>query len=556
MLGGARVRWTVAVVAVLALIAATFATCRSGDDANRDAAPAQKTDDRRTPTDDAAKVPRRARTQGATPVAVESTTAENAAPEVDGFPALDVEVVRADQGVVAPGADVYVVPAGAKFVDGMPTAKMDVRARCRLVLPRSGKFDVGVDAGPLHAMALGVAVPRSEPLRLTLPPTDEVVVTADADVRAALPSGPPTSFVYLTSQPTATARTRPSRDESFRWGVNVTFANGAEEFRTRLPVGELAAVDGSPAFAASPDSVRVPGKIHLSMSGLLPAMLRFRFEPPNLVERTNGWLVVELEHAPTSPRPTYPLTVHFKDGRIDERYSDTTERLEWFPTTGGTVRWRGQGVVAGECFVNPSTPARPATADVVVDLDGTPPAAEPPANSRIVLPRETKLEVRPKGLGPSADPANCFLCDEFGGHGRSRIQPDGLGHIGGDLPTWVAAAQGDRVAGPQRVAEPPTDEVELTLEPGGFLIVACDTSPPAALGTLTIVRKDGAPLLVMGTGLLVRSVDAKTGNTIGPLPVGEHAFVLRLAGIEVGEVTATVRAGATETLRIPKLPTR
>ena len=546
--------WFLVAAAALAVVAAALVTCDG--DGPRDVAPDAKRAAVPAATKlDAPRSASRRRNDVAETSGDAGPLQEITASQVGGFPAIDVDVELAD-GQLCPAAEVYALPAGARGrekVETGPHATTGARGRCRLVLPRFGAFDVGVNAGLLHALVTDVAVPRAEPLRLTLPATGEVRLVADAEALERLSRrGADGPWISLRSETRGETRRAFGRDEAASWYLPISFPPGASEVRTLVPADGSFRCESSPILTAWPETGRAPANVTVTLSNLLPAGLCLRLTPPDLVAKADGWVVVEIDTGRGEPQKR---AYHFAAGQIDARLSPDLQFTEWFPATGGVVRWTGRGVAAGEAVVPPSTRTRSAAADLVIVLDGTPLPADPPEGSGIVVSRTAMFDVTLTGYGPGTGPGHAMLLSDAGGRVRSNSPRGEVRHIGNSVPAWLAAAHGDRVAPPRRVTEEMAGPVELALEPGGFLVVECATKPPGELGRITIERKDGAPLIFLGTDLLP-PIDAITGNRIGPLAPGDVSFVLRLAGMDVGEVTATVVAGETQTLTIPKLPAR
>jgi hypothetical protein len=541
-----------AVAAGIAIIAAVVATCGREDESPTTTTPgaaAAEPDGPREPPK-----PRTTRSPRAAPANVTDGASPTVAGTSDEFPSLDVEVVLAD-GTPCPGADVYALAAGGpgrRTIGEGPHTKTRAGGRGTLVLPRSGSFDVGVAAGILHGFATDVVVPRPSLLRLTLQATAEVHVVPDADAieqGAGLVFGG--SWISLRSEPWGDPLRAFGRGEARFWLLPIVFPDDATDVRALVPTDGPFRVSTSPDVKAWPETATAPATISLSPSGLLPVRLRVRFTPPDVVARADGWIVVAIDTGGGGAvNPAY----HFAAGVLDARLSSQLDLTAWFPAAGGVVRWSGRGIAAGEATVGASTRTRPVSADLTIVLDGTPLPPAPPADSGVVLPPTATFDVTLTGYGPEPDPARAFLRSD-GGNSMAIVPRGEVRHLGAPVPAWLAAAHGNRVAAPRRVTEAMAGPVELALEPGGFLVVECVTTPPAELGPLTLQRKDGQPLILAGKKLLP-SIDAVSGNRIGPLPPGDVTFVVRLAGFDVGEVTATVRADATETLVVPHVPPR
>jgi len=526
-----RAAWAVAVAALVAAGVA-LATCRRDAPEIETPPPAPSPAPRRA---EPAETPRRRRTDdGFPPAPTAEIPSAAAGPLVDGFPALDVEVVDAD-GRPAAASEVYAAPAGVRILPKLVgvAAVTDGAGKCRLVLPRFGACDVLARSGAFRVRARGVVLPRAEPIRLTLPGPADVVVRCDADVAAMLPKlDRRASFVSLMQM----------QDDGLSGsGTYLQLPAGDAEERRALAAGVRVSVHVDRRFVATPDSFVPPATVRVRTSGRRP--VRLSVHVVDASDLPIGWIVATIDVGPGEEPIGFVTTTK---GRA------AASSYEVWPAPATTsIRWSGVGVVAEE---RPIPTDEPATIDVAVRLDGAPLPQSAPAGFRDPTPRHARVRVA--ATNGSAEPVAVLQhSDGAAGDGMDQVRPGEIATCGVQDPTWIAAVRGDLVAGPTRALDDADAVCELTFAPGGRIERVVEAKPPEALGRFTLARKDGGAIVIDGENL-VHHVDVFGGAKIGPMPPGDYVFTLRLAGVEVGEVSATVVAGATTTLRIPRLPMR
>jgi hypothetical protein len=212
----------------------------------------------------------------------------------------------------------------------------------------------------------------------------------------------------------------------------------------------------------------------------------------------------------------------------------------------GTIRWKGDGFVAGsQPFAGLATDA-----SNTVDLTLRVAADAPRPDVR------RSVEVSTTGGDGAGLPgqARVFVGNDEGVANVADLVPGVAETIKGPTATWAVAVRGSWASDPVRVDA--GGGVSLLLRPGGSLVLDVKSRPPASLGELLLRRRDGGPILTDGGVLPQMQVRAELGTVLGPLPEGPVDFVLELMGENVGEVHATVKAGAKETLRVPSVAPR
>jgi hypothetical protein len=532
-----RAAWLVVVVAAIAAVGAALATCRR-DAPENETPPRVPSDAPSQPPPTPAK-PRHERASFESGPTTQ-TPVDVAAPEVDGFPALDVEVVDWDG---EPCVNV-VVTAGPSDKRPLPRSAgirgwTNADGRCRLVLPRVVTWDVQATVAGIEFGALDVALPRAEPLRLTTPKLGEVSLHADADVVTVLASlgrrGGSMFFLYDLDD------TRPSLI-AHKSGTYICFADGATDARGCAPAGRESTLRVDRRFVVTPERFVPPAKVRVSLSGRRSVVLNFRVEA---TEPIQGWVIASIDLGPGEE----PLRVV----RPPSGKPTPSSAEAWLAATTTVVRWSGVGIGAEERPVPPDS-EDPAEIDVALRLDGSPLPQSAPPGFVDPTPRHARVRV----AAPAGATDGIQLLEHSNGDagdGCDVVRADDVVACGVQNVDWIAAVKSDLVAGPVRVAADADAVNELTLAPGGRIDRVVEAKPPDALGRFTLSRKDGAAFVIDGENV-VTEIDVLGEAKIGPIPPGDYVFVLRLSGIDVGEVSATVVAGATTKLVIPRIVPR
>jgi hypothetical protein len=202
----------------------------------------------------------------------------------------------------------------------------------------------------------------------------------------------------------------------------------------------------------------------------------------------------------------------------------------------GSISWEGEGIDPGSAEFHALKPGVSTRVDVVIRVaDGRAPRTEPPLRD---------LSVRIEG--PDGSPAGKTDLLRYGG-GHPSIwftHPGGTTRVSVAGSGFLLASKGDEVSAPVRFAEGEApSEVVLRLQRGGNLAIRTDADlPPSLAGGLVVRRLDGVPLVTEAMGL----------GCFGPLLPGDVALVIELCGERVGEMRATIVAGETTTVRLPR----
>lgn len=479
-------------------------------------------------------------------------------PEDDGFPSVEVQVVRAD-GTPVSRASVYAVRAGASGRDVLnsgPHADVDRDGFCRLRVPRAGKWDVGAVSGAFQALVRDVALPGVARVRIALPPAGEVVVlaTTSAVERLVQDEWNRRLTIALVHREDDAQRALPGRDERLSWTGSAHFSRGSNECRIDLPDLATVRITTTDEFACSPETVVVPATVHVDLSHRYFVDLRARFEPADWVKSAGGWLSVEVDPgAGGSARGAY-FVARAAPGVAPSQQDDSMKPRILVGASHGTIRWGGPGVVPGSQDFDGLFPDTPRELQIDVRLDGTPLPEDLPPSPYVRGSKPTRLRI----VDPSrSGMVRYFVAHEEGGGMGSQVSLNEVTSIGVLDPAWVVASIGNDIAGPQRIRVEPDAVNELTLSPGGHFTCSPEAQTPPGLGSLTAERADGG--MLFDGGLQRRATlqdDRAHPCRIGPMPPGDYELVIRLAGEEVARVTVTVRAGVTTTCTIPRLSNR
>jgi hypothetical protein len=548
-----RRRAGLAIVLVAALGVVAFVTCGPvGDDS---AGSRAADDDARATTDGEAPRPRRRAPAAADPSADTPQAAREsteAMPQVEGFPAIDVEVRHAT-GAPAPSVTVYALPAGAPgrwVASSGPHATTDEDGRCRLPLARVGSFDVGAVQGPHQSLARDVTAPRREPLVITLPPTGELVIVATERVAAPLdPARPTTLCVATTTFGKPGSVPVPGRDDVLQWAGTAEIPKGAHEVRVELPANLDLTIDGEDGLVAVPEKFRAPALVHVDRQPRYYAHLSVAVEPWNAVPEAEGWLVIGIDPGLGASDFERRIFARVRRGATLASQVDVTKMLVRVGGPDGAIRWSGHGVAEGEIEFTGLEPHRMSEFAIVARWDGRTLLAEDPRTD--LPPPPTRFRVLDSD---STKPVLCIVASGPGGGAPQRRLPGEVVEASLHGEVWIAATRLNEVAGPVRAKAGDDALNEIPLVPGGNVVVQLDTAPPPALGPVTVGLRDEG-MLIVGTGLR-RRVDISHAPIIGPMPPGTYALVVRIGDQEVAGATATVRANETTTLEIPSLAPR
>jgi hypothetical protein len=477
----------------------------------------------------------------------------------DEFPRLRVRLVEAS-GAPAGSAEVYALPAGAPGVDDAREVATDWSQDedFTLVLPRPGLYDVGASRGTSHVLREDVSVPAVEPLVLRLPETAPVRFDAAPELVSRLrPEKPPeppheaqldpllVHFVPATSVRTVQY---PGRGEVGAPRERFVARISREVASTTVPCPRgvryrVARVAGRIPVTATPAEFLAPSTISLAPAG---ARIHFEMRFPSLS--------AALGHGVT---PVAHLSIEGVEEEVvaQETYG-SAERLSrrplrydgWHvPVESGFLTWRGPGLRSGRVAFQADSDGE---AKIVVDalVEGTLPTSpfdsRPARSFRVVAvepdpPPEVHLD-----WSDGADVK--FTWDPGRGEGTGVVRGDfrhllALGTSPDGNWTWLSqiATAGD--SGP----------IELRLRRGGWLLLAPGRWPEELL-----------PIRVSVAGVPYTQFDSEWGESatvvpgtvVGPLLPGPTRLLVRLGGVDIGEVETVVRPGAIVPVVIPTSP--
>lgn len=567
--GRSRAAWFAAGFSAAAALAAIFGSCRGRGAAPSDAAPATgEIATRATPshTGHAQPRPSRPRAPRDVPESAAEAVSSNPpgtpaigadrprpdAPDDETFPWIEVEVRESDGRPCPAGRVVYALEAGSRWTDGPepPHTETDDAGRCRLHVLRPGRYDVGVVSYSFHALATDVDIPSAHPVRLVFPECVRVEMPIDQPLFAPGVQWSGTQVDLTSASPDAAAW--PGRGEAPKFTIQISMIQASRELISEVARGTRCRVTvHAPDFSATPATVVAPATARIAR------------------DRVYG-LRPRLTFAPAAPPFGHPaevrLTVSAGDGHDDARvwiaYVAPDAALDWpqtdvldlhVRTPSGTLRWSGEGFVPG------SAPYEGLVADETRDVpvtvrfarDAPYPTRDADAPDPPVVARTIRVGSRPSTGGVP----RTFLCDRDGNWTESdadrpaRLEAEGV--------SFALAISGEFVGGPVDVGLAAEGEVEVDLVRGGRLIVVPEsTMPPASLGEATLARRDGLPFFADVDAEPVTYTAFGAGLVLGPLQPGDVEFVVRIGEHEVAVARATVRAGAYEPLRIPKLTPR
>ena len=380
----------------------------------------------------------------------------------------------------------------------VPTGDLANATSCRLLVPSPGVYDLFVLGRHGRAMQSNVVVDGDQRLLLPVPEPQKVRVRwAEADPPSREFAG---GFELVELAPWEAAE---------RWD-DLSPQEGATLGPNMLETTVLVAGGLGERLVSSQCRVRPE-----------------RFVPPADLEVSRG-----AEHAQLNvvtefadPHRTWPdrrtLCVRFQAGgreRSHEVWIDPGRALSTIavkvdarvPEHDGRLRWEGLGIVADEVAYTARDVREGAPVRALLRVEDLPPVDR---EFRLAWPEDTAPTVM---------------------HGWS---------------TAVAALG----AGPTRA--PGTGPADLTLRRGGFLVLAPDALPPEEVGTLTIERSDGAPLLARSEygPYATARVPVDRGTVLGPFEPGEILLDVRVAGHLWRRFAVTIREGGSEILRLPAL---
>lgn len=491
----------------------------------------------------------------ATPAAMsaERADAADATPprEGDEFPSAEVEVVWAD-GSCAVEATVYAIPAGATDVDDAPvTGLSGTRARLHVLEP--GLYDVGALCGLSQVLVHDVRFPHEGVLRLEFPPTGEVVVRMPLE---GLPTaGESKNSGYAFSLVRSGDRfAYPGRGETSHGSATGRITPDGAPWSARAPLHARLRLQLDDRFRAEPGEFTAPAEVRLTSLPRYPVSVWVELRPPDRRLTSNVSLGVHFRQEGSA------WTHHF-GGKFDAGVPFDRASARWvfnteFDAAAGTLRWSGDGVVPGEQRFEGLAAGELSALVVPVELlpdDEFVAAAASRSSQAASLARRTTVRVLTEAGAPTSD-AEVEVRDAEGECLNMIYGPDQEVLVETMAPPrWAMACTGDSVSPVVSLSGWTASPVTLRLERGGYLLAMPEASSavPSELGSPRIERRHGAPFTVGGS--IYTSEELTPGLVLGPLPPGPIEFRVVLRGRVLATARATVRAGAYEVLRIPRL---
>lgn len=478
-----------------------------------------------------ASKPARARAGRDTPSPLQPPTTADEPLFVDGWPAAQIVVRRAD-GHVASGAAVYIHPAGAdtpQALQDVPRTNADAEGRATFVAPAPGRYDIGAfSASGFATLVTDVELPARAPVEITLPDCARLEIRSDGEL-------PRTGRVTVCAAAAARVRAFPGRRES-KYAAFGT--EGPLPPYVEIPRGTPFRVDATGGVVAEPREVSAPATITVRADG--KRAMRFEFAFSGATAPPDAGLDYELFVAVAQGGGDSERTLR---GRAEagSRVAPVSTGLWCVPSTT-EVRWEIRGVATGSSVVDTSRPPD----------DGMFRVEIPVADWRLCADA-----LRLHLSGPNAATA-IVVSDMSGWHvsaGRDvRLASRGAEHV-------AAFTEHDGVifvAGP--VAATTGSVVDLALAPGGTVRIAFRR--PSGLAPewpVTVERADGVPLLVadppgrISGGVFRQFRLDESQGPIGPLACGDVDLVFRVAGREFGRRRVTVRANESVDVAAPEL---
>ncbi len=533
--------------------ALTAVWLRSGDSptASRGAQPEPGAPDR--PPPDAlptVRSPSPAEGSGATLATAPPEPQENAPPPTTAVlrvsPCVVSVVVTTAEGAPVSMATVYATRSAGRGVppEAWPKSTTDDEGRAELLLPVPGRWDVGAARESRYAMAPDVVASQGAPREVRLS------LEADAALHVeVVGGGDATSWSLFLEEADGPGQRLPLRGEpgkrEFRLSRELP-GSVPRGVRLRIAHAAVTGADAGPGIWC-PDSVLVtaPGTVRLEHRG---------------VERL-GLLRVEARFE-AGPEARIPATLNVGVRERDER---TT-----FGQTLPVALVDGESLAAVDLWLIPGTLLSLSVGQpgwFHGEVDAVVPSAGTTATERILLrapdsrpdPWADRLEVvSPDGRPVDREREAVALCAEVGEDGAWKFA----------TPAEASGARAMVTVGAWRTSAPfdfpASGTARVVVEPGGYVMVHTTQGTDDRMGELRLERADGGWLGSRGDQGYLPPPDhpdadgapsdpceaVHSGLLLGPLPAGDVPLRVTLGGVEVGRVTAKVRAGAVTVLSL------
>ncbi|MCI0342185.1 MAG: hypothetical protein L0216_13750 [Planctomycetales bacterium] len=506
---------------------------------------------------------------------------------------FEVTVARAS-GEPPKGVVVYALPAGVRGVDDedeVCQVELEDSPTVRLPVPREGLYDLGVVAREGHALLTDLRADRGEVVRasLSVPPGKPITLRCGNPLPRPLAAGATRveAVVRFRSADRGRSRDFPGRgDEPAVSHTERVASFPGEALSARLPEGVELAVD-----AWLEETVEKPIPVPRSPGVLAqtrPGVVSHQRHPGTTVLRTDrrevragetldlrvgsrAQLVVRVRLAgvPESGRATFTLRQDAApevSGRLKWPASPLGERPLTMALAGtpGPARlsWEGRGIRPGRIEDIVLVEGRDVEREVALEPGAA--AGEEPAARDSSAPGAVRVHVEGVPEGSRGDAEAGILAawlDEDGDPVEERWDVD-LEDPEHDFGrAWAHVKRAVLIVDSTHASEPfavvPGAEVRVAVRRGGLLVVVPEAQYERALGTISVEREDGIPIPVHD-GEVARDPDPKLraavrpGTILGPFAPGTIRFRVRVGGVPLPETTATVVAGATRPLVIPR----
>ena len=551
------VRGYVAAATAAAAFAAGFLTSRGcatpADDA---AAAARATASTRTdPPDAAPSTPERRRPRRPGPPADAASADQDpaagaavhgAAPPDDDFPFVDV-LVTWPNGDPAGNAVVYALPAGAACTEGTspPNVSADGDGRARLHVVEPARYDVGALLGAFQTMSTDVDLPRTAPLHLVLPEPSTIVVRMPDSGRPEKGHEREYAFRLHLVRDSDERRAFPGRGEVTEAFDEGWVQSNSGDWIALAPRGARCRIEHSELFRVEPETFAAPAEVAVAPARHYLARVRATLYPAD--HRFDRETLLDiLFRSQSRSAPGWVLRLGFAAGTTAEPVTPNDLDLD-LDTPSGTLTWTGAGVRGGSVPFSDLDETTRTRIDARVELDPSEPKP-------VEVPPEYSLRVaNPEVAG--ADDVDVHLIDKDGNTSDCSVARGAAAKLSFAGAKWAVAWHDAYVSEFVEVPATPAGDVKLELAPGGFLVVVPTNLPPAALGGARLRRPGGLPLLA-GPGDAYTTCEIDAGLVVGPLRPGTATFEVLVGDRVLATVTAEVRAGTYETLRIPRLRAR
>ncbi len=454
----------------------------------------------------------------------------------------------------ARGGRVYALPAGARGARGFeaaPTVDAEGDGPWRLPLPAAGRWDVGFvcDLGAVLLEDVVVDEGGEAHVRLSAPGAAPVHVEI-----VGAPARLPSVHVRIAGQGEPVSLPGRGQRAPVAWSTELGETAGASPpIEGGRPLRAQAWLDPKSGEApwwrlvAESKDVEAGETVRLCLVHLGHVRVRFRVGSeggPHGVAPSLRSLT-----APDGPL-VWCAVIPDAAGSVVLAADPGTYRLAWTGQFVADGHVDGVRIAPGE------------TTDLAVDLVAIPDRYAPYANVPD-FPLRVRGTVESRGQPGREVVVAALVTEEVGA--ETTVESTGFDPAPDASPEveWrdarlVVARQGPwRAGGP--FAGPFSHGIDVSVEPGGLLLVAPETVTSAHLGRLRVRRVDGAPFFAwrqedgelqpLEPGV---EMEVDAGTILGPFPAGRVSFEVRLGGARFADARATVLPDRLEVLRLTR----